>query len=657
MKAVTHHTTPLKQFVYFHHTEALPGSWSGLDNAKLTASDCAPRNSRYDSQAAVFGWKYQEELANQRWFIVGSGAIGCELLKNLAMMGVACGSDGLLKITDMDQIEISNLNRQFLFRRPDVGQKKSEVAARAVKQFNPELKIEAMAERVGADTEGIFTDEFFSNLNGVLNALDNVDARRYMDRRCLFYRLPLLESGTLGTKGNIQVVYPYLTESYSSSQDPPEKDIPICTLKNFPNEIQHTIQWARDQFETLFSQPSENANRFLEDGIEFMKHLETLAHNQKLEMLEAVANALATDKPESPEDCVVWARTLFQANFHDTIAQMLHMFPPNMMTDQGAKFWSGTKRCPHALTFDVSQPEHFHFVYAASILRAEQYNMKPILDQETVAKIASSVTVKPFVAKQGVKIAVTDAEAKEMNERVDADSEQAEVHLKTKLAKIDPAAMKKLQPIDFEKDDDTNHHMEFITACSNLRAANYDIQPADVLKTKQIAGRIIPALATTTAAVAGLVCIELFKMIDVGNKLPSTPLENFRNGFINLALPFFGFSDPIKAEEKKYGSVSWTQWDCLEVPAPMSLEQVIEWVKNKTGVDNVTMVSSGVSLIYSFFMNAQNRTKRMPMELRDVVAEVSKKEIPPYAHSLVLEVMGEDGDGEDVDIPYLKYVF
>lgn len=52
---------------------------------------------------------------------LAAGAIGCELLKNLAMMGVACGSDGKLKITDMDQIEISNLNRQFLFRRHDVG--------------------------------------------------------------------------------------------------------------------------------------------------------------------------------------------------------------------------------------------------------------------------------------------------------------------------------------------------------------------------------------------------------------------------------------------------------------------------------------------------------------------------------------------------------
>lgn len=64
----------------------------------------------------------------------------------------------------------------------------------------------------------------------------------YMDRRCVYYRKPLLESGTLGTKGNVQVVIPFVTESYSSSQDPPEKSIPICTLKNFPNAIEHTLQ-------------------------------------------------------------------------------------------------------------------------------------------------------------------------------------------------------------------------------------------------------------------------------------------------------------------------------------------------------------------------------------------------------------------------------
>lgn len=154
---------------------------------------------------------------------------------------------------------------------------KSDTAAAAVKQMNPSIKITGHQNRVGPDTERIYDDDFFESLDGVTNALDNVDARKrlklqlyavftyhkiksialltsavcfacvhyegmYMDRRCVYYRKPLLESGTLGTKGNVQVVIPFLTESYSSSQDPPEKSIPICTLKNFPNAIEHTLQ-------------------------------------------------------------------------------------------------------------------------------------------------------------------------------------------------------------------------------------------------------------------------------------------------------------------------------------------------------------------------------------------------------------------------------
>ena len=105
----------------------------------------------------------------------------------------------------------------------------------------------------------IYNDEFFAGIDGVTNALDNVVARKpssiiflssitshfigqYMDRRCIVYEKPLLESGTLGTKGNTQVVLPYLTESYSSSQDPPEKQAPSCTVKSFPNAIAHTIE-------------------------------------------------------------------------------------------------------------------------------------------------------------------------------------------------------------------------------------------------------------------------------------------------------------------------------------------------------------------------------------------------------------------------------
>ena len=56
---------------------------------------------------------------------------------------------------------------------------------------------------------------------------------------------------TVGPKGHTQVVVPFKTENYGASRDPPEKSIPVCTLKHFPNQIDHTLQWAREWFEEV----------------------------------------------------------------------------------------------------------------------------------------------------------------------------------------------------------------------------------------------------------------------------------------------------------------------------------------------------------------------------------------------------------------------
>ena len=221
-----------------------------------------------------------------RYFIVGAGAIGCELLKNFAMVGVGSGK-GEIVITDMDLIEKSNLNRQFLFRPKDVQKSKALTAATAIKRMNNDVKVTAYELRVGVETEKVFSEEFFGKLDGVANALDNVDARIYMDRKCVFNRIPLVDSGTLGTMGNVQVIVPFQTESYSSSQDPPEKSIPICTLKNFPNAIEHTLQWARDTFEGVFRQAAENASQYISDP-GFIERIIKLPGIQPLDILESV---------------------------------------------------------------------------------------------------------------------------------------------------------------------------------------------------------------------------------------------------------------------------------------------------------------------------------------------------------------------------------
>lgn len=101
--------------------------------------------------------------------------------------------------------------------------------------MNPALNVHSLETRVGSDTEAVFNDPFWESLDFVVNAVDNINARLYVDSKCVWYEKPLLESGTLGTKANSQMIVPHKTQCYGDSQDPPEDAIPMCTLRNFPN--------------------------------------------------------------------------------------------------------------------------------------------------------------------------------------------------------------------------------------------------------------------------------------------------------------------------------------------------------------------------------------------------------------------------------------
>ena len=389
---------------------------------------------------------------------------------------------------------------------------------------------------MGVDTENFYTDDFFEKLDGVANALDNVEARTYMDRRCVFYRLPLLESGTLGTKGNTQVVIPDLTESYSSSQDPPEKAIPICTLKNFPNQIEHTLQWARDCFEGTFTQAPFSALQYLSEA-DFVEKTMKLQGQEPLETIEKVKKILVDDKPSGFEDCVAWARHFFQELFHNQIAQLLHNFPADQTTSTGQMFWSGPKRCPKALSFDPANELHMDFIVAAANLLATIYGIEGTRNRETICSIVNSVKVPAFKPRDGVKIAANDSEAQSMAQSEVTDQDKLLGLVEELPKRADISAKVKIYPADFEKDDDSNFHMDFIVAASNLRAENYSIAPANRHKSKLIAGRIIPAIATTTSLVAGLVGLEQYKLVQ-GHKKVSHYTESCLVDVILTAILF-----------------------------------------------------------------------------------------------------------------------
>ncbi|CAF4198359.1 unnamed protein product, partial [Rotaria sordida] len=113
-------------------------------------------------------------IAAQEAIKIGSGAIGCEILINFAIMGIGCGRDGTVFVSDMDSIKISDLHRQFLLCSRNIGKMKSIVAAQSIKVINPNMHVHAYVDGVLPETEHIYNDHFFQQLDGLVIAVDNV---------------------------------------------------------------------------------------------------------------------------------------------------------------------------------------------------------------------------------------------------------------------------------------------------------------------------------------------------------------------------------------------------------------------------------------------------------------------------------------------------
>ena len=215
---------------------------------------------------------------------------------------------------------------------------------------------------------------------------------------------------------------PDLTESYSSSQDPPEKSIPICTLKNFPNAIEHTLQWARDLFEGLFKQAPETVNQYLRQP-GYIDNLMKQPGSQPTECVDYIRDALVLHRPTFLADCVKWARYRFEELFHNVIVQLLFNFPPNQVTQEGVPFWSGPKRCPHPVVFDPTNALHIDFIVAAANLRAQLFQLKGSITKELVLQNLPKFDPPKFVPKSGVHIETDEKKAAEKRAATSDDSD------------------------------------------------------------------------------------------------------------------------------------------------------------------------------------------------------------------------------------------
>jgi len=277
--------------------------------------------------------------------------------------------------------------------------------------MNNALKVTTHQAYVSPETEDVFNDDFWEGLDFIVNAVDNIKARLYVDRQCVWYEKPLLESGTLGTKANSQMIVPHKTQAYGDSQDPPEDSIPMCTLRNFPNQIEHCIEWGRDKFNTLF------ASR-VQDAVEFLRGPEAFVAGSRQNETSASTRAKLSDisqlidlKRTGDEQRVVReARDIFNDAFDYSIRDLLCLLPPDHKDSSGNPFWSGPKRCPSPQEFNAEDGTHVDFVWTCSNLIFANLGIAP-LDRARVQSIVAQLPKGEY--KQKVIKVETPEEAKE----------------------------------------------------------------------------------------------------------------------------------------------------------------------------------------------------------------------------------------------------
>ncbi|NHI91442.1 MAG: hypothetical protein EAX96_02995 [Candidatus Lokiarchaeota archaeon] len=199
----------------------------------------------YARQYMLKGWD-QEIIKNSTIFMIGAGALGCEIAKNLALIGI-----GKIIIVDVDTIETSNLSRQMLFRPGDEGRGKAEVAGERLKQMNPYMEVEFYNQLLQD-----IPMKIYESADIIIGGLDNIKARLDLNNICLRLKKPLIDSGTLGFEGHVQIV----TQGIEDFDETPclrclmpvpptdEKLVAACTPKGVPRKREHCALKAEYDF-------------------------------------------------------------------------------------------------------------------------------------------------------------------------------------------------------------------------------------------------------------------------------------------------------------------------------------------------------------------------------------------------------------------------
>ena len=578
---ITGKYVPIQQWLRFDFFETVDNLPDNCNRELL--------NSRYDDQLAIFGQDLQKKLSNLNLFMVGAGALGCEYLKNFALIGISSSenNENKVTVTDNDNIELSNLSRQFLFRNSDIGKSKSLCACRESKKINKNFNCLNLNYLVNNTTTNIFNDDFWEKQNLIITAVDNLQARKFIDKKCTFYSLALIDAGTNGTNASSDIFYPGQTICLNDLPEPIQTKIPLCTLKKFPTQINHCIHWAKEIFKELFEEGINELKNFINDKEKYISiFINSLNDSELYLKVNKIKYFIRIFENTNDSNIIEFAMFLFIYHFNLSIDLLLKEYPLDLKLEDGKLFWEIGKKPPHIIEINIQNSDILLYFKSFYHIFSNIINYKGKIEEKEIADILNKLI------SNNIKFNINVIDKENLGIIFKQLEKQRE-----KISSIHPET--------FEKDNDKNYHIHFILSLSNLRAENYKISKCNFLKAKEISGNIIPAIASTTAAITGLACLQIYTL------LQTNKINYMRCSAINLGISDYDIFNPEearyitnkekneKSKEIKVIPCNYTIWDHIEIKGPnITIRELINLFKLKYSI-MIDFINSGNLVISS----------------------------------------------------------
>ncbi|KAL8035938.1 hypothetical protein ABFS82_12G124000 [Erythranthe guttata] len=562
-----------------------------LRPSNLDPNDLKPINSRYDAQVSVFGAKIQKKLSAANVLIVGCGSISCEYLKNLTSMGVCCDKLGKLTVTDDALVRESDPNRHLMFRDQNIGQAKSVVAVAAARSINPNLRAEALQERLCPETESVFDYEFWKKIDIVLTT-SSITNSVYVGERCFYFGNALLTSELAGPKIFSRTIIPHITNHF------------LVSLK-YPlrvNDIEACVWLAERGLNELIVAAAVELPKFISDPNGYITDLRH--ESQAFKTFEMVLENLDYILNKTFEDCVRWARCKFEIHFVNK--------------------------------FSANDPTDMSFIKSASILRAWLLGID-------IPEWAKFVDNNKFTeAMEGVEYSNNVKAVIEPN--TPARMQKLIGELINNSSRL-PRSYRVTPFNDAFVQSYGEQKLIFSVSLVNLLARKHglpEIHPEEfkfIRRTNKVP-EVSPAIAS------GLACLQLYQF--VGGK---RNLNDYSNVLVSLDSSCMKISTPVGASIiGTVANTALTPWDKWTMWGDPTVGDLIAFLENDDL--RVIKVTFGCHCIYLSSIRAHNQI--LETKLLDLMRYLDNFQLPVRSRYKLL-VTCEDNSRARADIPVYIY--